>query len=274
MLISAEETGTLDKTLEQLADTFEAEVSLRHQISAGMRYPQIVTVAAMLVVAFVMIFVVPQFQEIFRSMGASLPAMTQIVVGIAMFMKHFWWVLAILFFFMPLIMNAVNGTPTGRLILDNIKLRVPVFGDLTKKIILARVSRVFSTLMHAGVPIIKALTIVEQTSLNVVYEKAFQQVRSAVKEGRNISGVLENYPVLFPPLVTAMVAVGEESGTLDTMLRKVTDFYMVEIDATVKKLTALIEPVLIIALGTIIGFIVVSLWMPLFKVIQLIQNLK
>jgi type IV pilus assembly protein PilC len=128
--------------------------------------------------------------------------------------------------------------------------------------------------MHAGVPIIKALGIVEQTSLNVVYERAWAQVRNAVKEGRNISGVLENYPSLFPPLVTAMVAVGEESGTLDTMLRKVNDFYTVEIDTMVKKLTALIEPVLIVVLGTIIGFIVVSLWMPLFKVIQLIQDLK
>jgi type IV pilus assembly protein PilC len=274
MLISAEETGTLDKTLEQLAETFEAEVNLRHQISAGMRYPQIVSVAALLVVAFVMIFVVPQFQEIFKSMGATLPMMTQIVVGIALFMKRFWWILLVLFIFMPMILNAVNGTTTGRLVLDTIKLRLPVFGDLTKKIILARVSRVFATLMHAGVPIIKALTIVEQTSLNVVYERAWTQVRNAVKEGRNVSGVLEQHPSLFPPLVTAMVAVGEESGTLDTMLRKVNDFYTVEIDTMVKKLTALIEPVLIVVLGTIIGFIVVSLWMPLFKVIQLISDLK
>jgi type IV pilus assembly protein PilC len=274
LLVAAEETGTLDKTLEQLADTFEAEVSLRHQISAGMRYPQIVSVAALLVVAFVMIFVVPQFQAIFVSMGADLPAMTQIVVAIAMFMKRFWWILALLFFFMPMILNAVNGTTTGRLALDTIKLKLPVFGDLTKKIILARVSRVFATLLHAGVPIIKALNIVEQTSLNVIYERAFQHVRNAVKEGRNISGVLENYPTLFPPLVTAMVAVGEESGTLDAMLRKVNDFYVVEIDTMVKKLTALIEPVLIVVLGTIIGFIVVALWMPLFKVIQLIQELK
>jgi len=173
-----------------------------------------------------------------------------------------------------MILNLVNANPTGRMILDQIKLRVPVFGDLTKKIVLARVSRVFATLMSAGVPIVKALTIVEQTSLNAVYERAWQHVRSAVKEGRAVSGILENYPGLFPPLVTAMVAVGEESGTLDTMLRKVNDFYTVEIDATVKKLTALIEPVLIVVLGTIIGFIVVALWMPLFKVIQLIQNLK
>jgi type IV pilus assembly protein PilC len=274
MLVSAEETGTLDKTLDQLAETFEAELNLRHQITAGMRYPQIVSVAALLVVAFVMIFVVPQFQNIFVSMGATLPLMTQIVVNIAVFMKRFWWILLVLFIFMPMILNAINGTTTGRLVLDQIKLRVPVFGDLTKKIVLARVSRVWSTLLHAGVPIIKALTIVEQVSLNVVYENAFQAVRTAVKEGRNVSGVLEKYPSLFPPLVTAMVAVGEESGTLDAMLQKVNDFYMVEIDTTVKKLTALIEPVLIVGLGTIIGFIVVSLWMPLFKVIQLISDLK
>nr|MDQ3024299.1 type II secretion system F family protein [bacterium] len=148
MMVSAEETGTLDKTLDQLAETFEAEVNLRHQISAGMRYPQIVTVAAFMVVAFVMIFVVPQFQEIFRSMGATLPMMTLIVVGVALFMKRFWWLLVVLFIFMPMILNAINGTPAGRVILDAIKLRIPVFGDLTKKIILARISRVFSTLQH------------------------------------------------------------------------------------------------------------------------------
>jgi type IV pilus assembly protein PilC len=273
LLISAEETGTLDTTLEQLADTFEAEVNLRHQVSAGMRYPVIVGVAALLVVTFVMIFVIPQFKEIFDSMGATLPLMTAIVVSIAVFMKRWWFLIIPAFFVLPWFINLLNAFPTGRMVLDQIKLRVPVFGELTKKIILARMSRVFATLLSAGVPIIKALTIVEQTTLNAVYEKAFQNVRNAVKEGRNVSGVLENYPGLFPPLVTAMVAVGEESGTLDTMLRKVNDFYMVEIDTMVKKLTALIEPVLIGTLGVVIGFIVIALWMPLFKVIQLIQQL-
>lgn len=274
LLISAEETGTLDTTLEQLAATFEAEVALRHQISAGTRYPMVISFAALLVVTFVMIFVVPQFQEIFKSMGADLPAMTQVVVNVAMFLKAYWFIVVPMFFAIPWAMQFLNGLPGGRQILDGIKLRLPVFGDLNRKIILARMSRVFATMLSAGVPIIKALGIVETTTLNATYERAFHMVKAGVKEGRNISGLMEQFPSLFPPMVTAMIAVGEESGTLDHMLLKINDFYSVEVKATVDKLTALIEPVLIGSLGVVIGFIVVSLWMPLFKVIQLIQELK
>lgn len=274
LLISAEETGTLDTTLEQLAETFEAEVTLRHQISAGTRYPLIISCAALLVVTFVMIFVVPQFQEIFKSMGADLPVMTQVVVDVAVFMKTFWFIIIPAFFGIPWALQFMNGLPMTRQILDGVKLRLPVFGDLNKKIILARMSRVFATMLSAGVPILKTLNIVETTTLNATYERAFRAVKAGVKEGRNISGLMEQFPVLFPPMVTAMIAVGEESGTLDHMLLKINDFYVVEVKATVDKLTALIEPVLIGTLGVVIGFIVISLWMPLFKVIQLIQQLK
>jgi type IV pilus assembly protein PilC len=274
LLMSAEETGTLDTTLEQLAATFEAEVALRHQISAGMRYPVIVSFAALAVVTFVMIFVVPQFQEIFKSLGAQLPVMTSVVVGVAVFMKRFWYIVIPAFFGVPWVLSFINGLPGGREILDGIKLKVPVFGELNRKIILARMSRVFATMLSAGVPIIKTLTIVETTTLNAIYERAFASVKAGVKEGRSVSGLLEQHPALFPPMVTAMIAVGEESGTLDHMLLKINDFYTVEVKATVDKLTALIEPVLIGTLGVVIGFIVIALWMPLFKVIQLIQQLK
>lgn len=274
LLLAAEETGTLDTTLEQLAASFEAEVSLRHQISAGTRYPLIVTIAAILVVAFVMIFVVPQFAEIFRTLGSTLPPMTQVVMFVALFMKRFWIVIPAAFFGTPWLLQLINSLPGGRMALDAIKLKVPVFGDLNKKIILARMSRVFSTMLGAGVPILKSLSIVEQTTLNAVYEHAFATIRSAVKEGRSISGPMDTYPGLFPPMVVAMIAVGEESGTLDHMLLKINHFYAVEIETTVKKLTALLEPLLISVLGTIIGFIVIALWMPLFKVIQLIQQMK
>jgi len=273
LLISAEETGTMDTTLEQLASTFEAEVALRQQISAGMRYPLIVAVAALLVVTFVMIFVIPQFQTIFETLGAKLPLMTAIVLAVAMFMKRFWFLFLALFIGLPWVLNLVNSLPGGRQVLDAIKLRLPVFGDLNRKIILSRVSRVFSTMLSAGVPILKTLAIVEQTSLNSIYEKSLANVRGAVKEGRSISGPMESYPFLYPPMVTAMIAVGEESGTLDHMLLKINHFYTAEVEAMVRKLTALLEPVLIGSLGVIIGFIVIALWMPLFKVIQLIQQL-
>jgi type IV pilus assembly protein PilC len=259
--------------LEQLAEAFESEVSLRHQISAGMRYPMIVSVAALLVVTFVMIFVIPQFASIFDSLGADLPIMTKIVVNVAVFMKRFWFLILGAYFAIPWILNLINSMPGGRLILDAIKLRMPVFGDLIKKIILARVSKVFSTMLSAGVPILKSLTIVEQSTLNAVYEKSVANVRNAVREGRSISGPLEAYPGLYPPMVTAMIAVGEESGTLDHMLLKINQFYVMEVEAMVRKLTALLEPVLIGSLGAIIGFIVIALWMPLFKVIELIQEL-
>jgi type IV pilus assembly protein PilC len=275
LLVAAEETGTLDTTMEQLATAFEAEVALRHQVSAGMRYPLIVAVAALLVVVFVMIFVVPQFEEIFKMLGnAKLPFMTQIVLFIGTGLKRFWFFVPIIFIGFPWVITLINSNPAGRLALDQIKLMTPVFGDLNKKIILARMSKVFSTMLSAGVPILKTLNIVEQTSLNAVYEKAFAQIRAGVKEGRAINGPMENHPNLFPPMVHAMVAVGEESGTLDHMLLKINHFYTVEIEATVKKLTALLEPVMIGTLGVIVGFIVIALWMPLFKVIQLIQQLK
>jgi type IV pilus assembly protein PilC len=263
LILSAEETGTMDSTLEQLAESFEA----------GMRYPIIVAVAALMIVSFVMIFVVPQFREIFSSLGAELPTMTQIVVVTAVFMKKYWFLVLGLYFAVPWILHLINSLPGGRMALDSIKLKLPVFGDLNRKIILARISKVFSTMLTAGVPILRSLTIVEQSSLNAVYEKSIGVVRNGVREGRNISGPLESFPALYPPMVTAMVAVGEESGTLDHMLLKINDFYTMEVQATVRKLTALLEPVLIGSLGAIIGFIVISLWMPLFKVIQLIQAL-
>jgi type IV pilus assembly protein PilC len=273
LLVAAEETGTLDSTLEELAATFEAEVALRQQISAGMRYPMIVATAAALVVIFVMVFVVPQFKAIFDTLGAKLPWMTQVVIGLAIVMKNFWWAIIIAFFGFPWVMNLINSMPGGRQALDSLKLRLPVFGDLTRKIILARISRVFSTMLTAGVPILKALTIVEQVSLNAIYEKSLASVRNSVKEGRSISSPMEAFPFLYPPMVTAMIAVGEESGTLDHMLLKVNHFYTREVETMVRKLTALLEPVLIGTLGVIIGFIVISLWMPLFKVIQLISEM-
>lgn len=274
LTIAAEETGTLDTTLDQLAATLEAEVALRHEISAGMRYPQIVASAALLIVIFVMIFVIPQFKEIFDTLGQKLPWMTQVVVTLGVAMKKFWWLILPAFFGIPWVLNLINTMPGGRQTLDSIKLRLPVFGELTKKIILARTSRVFSTMLSAGVPILKSLLIVEQTSLNAIYEGGFMQIRNAVKEGRSISGPMEGFPFLFPPMVVAMVAVGEESGTLDHMLMKINHFYTREIEATVKKLTALLEPVLIGTLGVIIGFIVIALWMPLFGVIKAIQEMR
>jgi type IV pilus assembly protein PilC len=274
LIIAAEETGTLDTTLDQLAATLEAEVALRQEISAGMRYPQIVATAALLIVCFVMIFVIPQFKEIFSSLGAKLPWMTQVVVDLAVVMKRFWWLLIPIFFGIPWLLNLINTMPGGRQALDQIKLRLPVFGELTKKIILSRTSRVFSTMLSAGVPILKSLSIVEQTSLNAIYENGFANIRNAVKEGRSISGPMEQFPFLFPPMVVAMVAVGEESGTLDHMLMKINHFYTREVETTVKKLTALLEPVLIGTLGVIIGFIVIAMWMPLFGVIKLIENMK
>jgi type IV pilus assembly protein PilC len=273
LILSAEETGTMDSTLEQIAESFQAELDLRHQVSAGMRYPIIVAVAALLVVTFVMIFVVPQFREIFESLGSDLPMMTQITVGVAVFMKRFWFLFLGLYFAIPWIFQLINALPGGRQLLDEVKLRLPVFGELNRKIILARMSKVFSTMLSAGVPILKALSIVEQSSLNASYERSIANVRNGVREGRSISGPLEAYPRLYPPMVTAMIAVGEESGTLDHMLLKINEFYVMEVEAMVRKLTALVEPVLIGTLGVIIGFIVISLWMPLFKVIQLIQAL-
>jgi type IV pilus assembly protein PilC len=273
LIKASEESGALDVVLTRLASSLESELNLRNQVSAGLKYPQTVASFALIILTVMMIFVVPAFKDMFSSLGGKLPKMTQILLGIAVFMKKGWWVIALAYIGFPFALRAINETKGGRLALDKMKLRLPVFGLLNQKIIVARFTRNLATMLANGIPILRALEITDEAAGNVVYEIAIRRIRDSVKEGQSISGPMEDSK-LFPPMVSAMVAVGEESGDLDGMLSKVADFYDSDIDAMVKVLTSLLEPLMIGVLGGLVGFIVISLFLPLFELIKVVRDMK
>jgi len=272
LIRASEESGALDTVLSRLAESLESELSLRNQVAAGMKYPQAIGVAALIILTVIMIFVIPTFAEMFKSMGGRLPMMTRGLIAAASFMKNYWWAILLIYFGLPIGIRLTNNTTGGRLALDRLKLRMPVFGQLTQKVIVARFTRNLATMLANGIPILRALEIVDEAAGNVVYETAIRRIRESVKEGESIADPMEASR-LFPPMVPAMIAVGEESGDLDGMLTKVADFYDAEIDSTVKVLTSLLEPILISVMGAVVGFIVISLFLPLFEMIKLVQKM-
>ncbi len=273
LIRASEESGALDTVLKRLAESLEAELNLRNQVSAGLKYPQAIAVAALIILTLMMMFVIPAFETMFSSLGGKLPAMTRVLMAIAKFMKHYWWLIIGMYLAFPFTMKAIDSTKAGRLALDRLKLRMPVFGQLSQKVIVARFTRNLATMLANGIPILRALDIVDEAAGNVVYESAIQRIKESVKEGESIAGPMEASK-LFPPMVPAMIAVGEETGDLDGMLSKVADFYDSEIDAMVKVLTSLLEPIMISVMGGIVGFIVISLFLPLFSLIKLVQEMR
>jgi len=273
LIRASEESGSLDVVLSRLAESAEKEVSLRNQVAAGMKYPQVIAIAALIVITVVMIFVIPVFKQMFASLGGQLPISTRILIGLAVWMKKYWYILVLLYLAVPFATRQFGQTAIGREMLDRLKLRLPVFGNLTQKVIVARFTRNLATMLSNGIPILRALDIVDEAADNVVFENAIQKIRNSVKEGESIAGPMEAAH-LFPPMVPAMIAVGEESGDLDGMLSKVADFYDGEVETMVKALTSLLEPILISVMGAIVGFIVISLFLPLFNLIRLVRDMK
>ncbi len=272
MVKSGEESGSLDTTLNRLAVHLEKEVSLRDQIAASMKYPQAIMVVMILVVSFLMVNVIPVFARMFEGLGSALPTPTRVLMAISNSMRSFWFVYLAIVLAIPAAKRAIESTPQGRLAFDKIRLRFPVFGQLNKKIGVARFTRTLGTLLASGVPIIGALHIVEEVAGNVIIEKAIQKVRGSIKEGATIAQPLEASGV-FPPMVTNMIAVGEESGSLDDMLNKIADFYDAEVEAMVKALTSLLEPLMISIMGVMVGGIVIALLLPLFKMIEVLRDM-
>lgn len=272
LIRASEESGSLDVVLARLADSLEKEVSLRNQVSAGMKYPQVIGIAALIILTVMMIFVIPVFKQMFASLGGQLPLSTRMLVGAATWMKKYWYILVLIYFGIPFVVRQLGHTAVGRELLDRLKLRLPVFGALTQKVIVARFTRNLATMLGNGIPILRALDIVDESADNVVFENAIARIRNAVKEGDSIAGPMEAVK-LFPPMVPAMIAVGEESGDLDGMLSKVADFYDSEVEAMVKALTSLLEPILISVMGAVVGFIVISLFLPLFNLIKLVRDM-
>lgn len=271
MVRAGETGGVLDEVLGRVADNFESDQELKATIKSAMTYPIAMGALVLGILAAMMIFVVPVFQGMFESMGGQLPLPTQILVDISEGVRGMPGIITVVVLVAGIMLfRWWKKTESGRLIWDTIKLRMPVFGQLVRKIALARFTRTFGTLVAAGVPILSALEIVGATSGNAVVENAVKKVRVAIKEGETIAKPLSESPV-FPSMVVQMIAVGEETGALDSMLNKVADFYDAEVKAGVDGLTSLIEPLIMASMGLIVGGIVIALYMPMFMMVTLVK---
>lgn len=272
MVRAGETAGMLDQVLLRVAEALEKEVALRSKIKAAMTYPVIVFILAILLTGVMLAFIVPTFTGMFESLGGELPAPTKLLVTLSNFVKSFAGLLT--FIIIPVgswqAFKRIRATEQGRFQLDRLKLRVPVFGPLFHKIALTRFARNLSTLLRAGVPILQALEITADTVNNGVIGNAVKDVQESVREGESIAAPLGNHSV-FPAMVVQMIAVGEETGAVDTMLEKISDFYDQEVESMTESLTALMEPIMIAVLGGIVGSMVIALYMPIFKVIELVE---
>ena len=271
MTRAGETGGMLDASLLRVADQLEKEDSLRRQVKSAMTYPAVVMSFAGLVLIALVAFIVPVFVSVFKSFGGDLPPITKFTVMLSHAVTGYWWLLIIIAFTVVTTFKRWKRSTRGRAQWDTFRLKIPMkIGDIVQKIALARWSRTLSALVTAGVPILQALEITGQTAGNHVIEKAMDGVIANVRAGGTIAAPLADVAV-FPGMVCSMLAVGEETGALDTMLTKIADFYEDQVDAAVKQLTSILEPIMIVLVGGIVGFIVIAMYMPLFKVYDSIK---
>ncbi len=263
LVAAGEVGGILDTILQRLAAYIEKAEKLKSQIKGAMTYPIVVIAIAIIVIGVIMIFVIPVFQDMFASFGKALPLPTQIVVVMSNFIKgniHYMIVGFIVFVFL---FRRYGRTESGRRNLDSLSLKLPVFGELIKKVAVARFTRTLGTMISSGVPILDALEITGKTAGNVIVEEVIYDARSSIAEGQTIADPLSETDI-FPGMVTQMISVGESTGALDAMLEKIADFYDDEVDATVAAMTSMLEPLLMLFLGGSIGGIVVAMYLPIF----------
>jgi type IV pilus assembly protein PilC len=270
MVKAGEAGGVLDDVLLNLADQIEKEVELRRQIKSAMTYPVVVVALVVLILGAMLLFVVPQFETIYTQLGGQLPLPTRILLGVSSAVRNYWYIVALLAGVGGFLFRRYKRTDAGRARVDAAKIRVPVFGPLFHKVALARFASTLGMLLRAGVPILQALDNVKETVNNRVIADAVDDVKTSVREGESIARPLSKHKV-FPPMVVQMLAVGEETGAVDTMLDKVADFYNNEVTATVEALTSLIEPLLIAVIGGCVGAAVIALYMPMFNIIKLLK---
>jgi type IV pilus assembly protein PilC len=272
-LVKAGETsGTLDAILDRLATFLEKDLELRGKIRSALTYPTIVFVFAVLVTYFLLTGVVPQFAGILSGLGSELPLLTRLLIAISDALRAgtpFIVLLAIVGFFAY---RSYYRTEQGRRVIDRIKLRMPVFGNLNKKSALARFSRTFGLLITSGVNIVESLEITKGTAGNAVVEDILEESKTTIQAGEPVYATIRAYPQVFPPMVGSMIAIGEETGALDVMLQKIGDFYEREVDEAVSSLTAAIEPLMIVFLGGVVALIVAGMFLPLFQIINTLSN--
>lgn len=270
MVAAGEKGGLLAEILARLATYLENTARLRKKVKSAMMYPTVVSVVAVLITIFLLVKVVPVFGEIFQSFGAKLPAPTQALIDLSEFVKK--WIVLIL---------AVMGggvyawlyfikTPPGRQFWDSRRIRLPIFGPIAHKICLARFTRTLASLVRSGVPILEVLQIVSQTVGNVIMEKAIKTASGDIERGESISAALGKHPV-FPAMIIRMITAGEQTGKIDNMLERISDFLDEEIETTLSGLTALIEPILIVFLGVVVGGMVICMFLPIFKMPEIVS---
>jgi type IV pilus assembly protein PilC len=270
MVRAGETGGVLDEVLARLADHLEGEQALKGKIKSAMTYPIAMGGLVMVVLVAMMVFVVPTFEKMFSEMGGKLPPVTQLLVDASDLVASVWGVVIAVGIFAFIALFKWWAAGPGKTIWDGAKLNMPVFGQLTRKIALAKFTRTFGTLVSAGVPILSALDIVADTAGNEVVANAVKHARTAIKEGETIAKPLSESNV-FPSMLVQMIAVGEETGALDTMLNKIADFYDEEVSVATDGLTSLIEPLMMASLGVIVGGMVIALYLPMFQVISLVK---
>jgi type IV pilus assembly protein PilC len=271
MVAAGETGGILDAILNRLSEYMEKTMKLKKKVKSAMTYPIIVLCIAVLVIGVIMVFVIPVFEKMFADFGGALPAPTQIVVNASRFIRdNILYMVGAVVVFVFLFKRYYNSEK-GRAVVDNYLLKLPVFGLLLRKVAVAKFTRTLGTMVSSGVPILDALGITAKTSGNKTVESAIYKVRSAISEGRTMADPLAESGV-FPSMVCQMVAVGESTGALDAMLSKIADYYDDEVDAAVDSLTSMIEPFMMVFLGVTIGGLVVSMYLPIFKMAGMVGD--
>jgi len=272
MVRAGEAGGLLDTILDRLAGYMEKAISLKRKVKSAMMYPSIVLAVAVIVVWGLMVFIIPKFKEMYEGFGGTLPALTQFTINLSNFLSS-WYGGGVIFTFIIISVISIRLTykksDRGRYVLDQMMLRIPKIGDLLRKVAVSKFSRTLGTLLSSGVPILDALDIVAKTSGNKVIEKHLLKSKLDIESGKNIVYPLEKAGV-FPPMVTQMIAVGEETGAIDQMLTKIADFYDDEVDRAVEGLTKLVEPMLMIFVGGAVGFVIIAMYLPIFKMCSIV----
>ena len=271
MVEAGETGGALDTILERLAVHIEKAEALRRKVKGAMTYPVVVLSVALGAAVFMLVFIIPTFARMFSDFGAALPMPTRIVLGVSYVLRTFWWALGAAIFGVVVGVKRFYATTAGKRKIDGFLLNSPIFGPLLRKTAVARFTRTLGTLMSSGVPILTGLEITAETAGNSVVRSAVLATKAGIQEGDTIAKPLRATGV-FPPMVVQMVAVGEETGSLDEMLAKIAEFYESEVDTAVDSLTAILEPAMIVLMGVLVGGMVVAMYLPMFKLVSVIAN--
>jgi type IV pilus assembly protein PilC len=270
MVAAGEAGGILDTILMRLATFMEKNDALVRKVKGAMIYPGVIMSVAGIAVVVLLIFVIPVFEEMFASVGLPLPLPTRVVIGLSQFLKGYWWLLAAGGFGLGVMVKRYYATSNGKLTIDRALLRFPVLGDVLRKSAVSRFTRTLGTLISSGVSILDGLEITARTSGNRVVQDAIMGSRASIAGGETIAGPLQKSAV-FPPMVISMIAVGEQTGGLDEMLTKIADFYDDEVDAAVSALLSLLEPIMIVFLGVVVGGMIVAMYLPIFDMVNAVK---